>query len=75
MSETNDWNAKVIADFRANEGRVGGPFEGAPIALVHHRGRDSGREYVSPMMYLADDGDAVSIALSSLWPSAPKRAP
>ena len=58
MTEANDWNAKTIAEFRANEGRVGGPFEGAPMVLVHHRGRKSGREYVNPMMYLpyaADD--------------------
>ena len=55
MSEAEDWNAKIVAEFRANGGRVGGPFEGAPITLVHHRGRKSGREYVSPMMYLAAD--------------------
>src|SRR5207253_1963814 len=52
MSEPLDWNAKTIAEFRANEGRVGGVFEGAPIVLVHHRGRKSGREYVTPVMYL-----------------------
>ena len=55
MSETLDWNAKTIAEFRANEGRVGGSFEGAPIVLVHHRGRRSGREYTTPMMYLPHD--------------------
>ena len=55
MSEPLDWNAKTIAEFRANEGRVGGVFEGAPIVLVHHRGRNSGREYVTPVMYLPDD--------------------
>ena len=44
MSETLDWNAKTIAEFRANEGRVGGNFEGAPLVLVHHRGRTSGRD-------------------------------
>jgi deazaflavin-dependent oxidoreductase (nitroreductase family) len=57
MAAANEWNAKVIAEFRANEGRVGGGFEGAPIALVHHRGRKSGREYVTPMMYLPADDD------------------
>jgi deazaflavin-dependent oxidoreductase (nitroreductase family) len=71
VSETNDWNAKVIADFRANEGRVGGPFEGAPIALVHHRGRNSGRQYVSPMMYMADDGDAATIFVFASKSGAP----
>ncbi|MFF1733574.1 nitroreductase family deazaflavin-dependent oxidoreductase [Streptomyces sp. NPDC058247] len=55
MSEASDWNAKTIAEFRANEGRVGGVFEGAPLVLVHHRGRKSGQEYVSPMMYLPHD--------------------
>ncbi len=55
MSEPLDWNAKIIAEFRANEGRVGGNFAGAPMVLVHHRGRKSGREYVNPMMYLAND--------------------
>ena len=53
----SDWNAGTIAEFRANEGKVGGAFEGAPIVLVHHRGRKSGREYVTPVMYLPDDDD------------------
>ncbi|MFJ1457421.1 nitroreductase family deazaflavin-dependent oxidoreductase [Nocardia sp. N2S4-5] len=57
MSTANDWNSNIIAEFRANEGRVGGQFEGAPMLLVHHRGRKSGRESVSPMMYLADEQD------------------
>jgi deazaflavin-dependent oxidoreductase (nitroreductase family) len=58
MSDPNDWNAKTIAEFRANDGKVGGPFEGAPIALVHHRGRTSGRDYVTPMMYLPHETDS-----------------
>ena len=57
MTETTDWNSKAIGEFRANKGRVGGPFEGAPMVLVHHRGRKSGREYVNPMMYLPHDVD------------------
>ncbi|AJF63281.1 nitroreductase family deazaflavin-dependent oxidoreductase [Streptomyces vietnamensis] len=55
MSEPHDWNAKTIAEFRANEGRVGRVFEGAPLVLLHHRGRKSGREYVNPAMYLPHD--------------------
>lgn len=58
MTESMDWNAKTIAEFRANQGRVGGPFEGAPVVLAHHRGRKSAREYVTPMMYLPHDSDA-----------------
>jgi deazaflavin-dependent oxidoreductase (nitroreductase family) len=51
MAELNDWNQQIIDEFRANEGRVGGNFEGAPLLLLHHRGRKSGTERVSPMMY------------------------
>jgi deazaflavin-dependent oxidoreductase (nitroreductase family) len=57
MSDTLDWNAKTIEEFRANEGRVGGTFAGAPLVLVHHRGRKSGREHVTPMMYLPHETD------------------
>jgi deazaflavin-dependent oxidoreductase (nitroreductase family) len=51
----SNWNDTVIAEFRANEGRLGGNFEGAPVVLVHHRGRTSGRDYINPVMYLLDD--------------------
>ncbi|MGW4206548.1 nitroreductase family deazaflavin-dependent oxidoreductase [Lentzea sp. NPDC004789] len=53
----SDFNAQVIEEFRANEGRVGGPFAGAPIVLVHHRGRRSGKENIAPMMYLPHETD------------------
>ena len=39
MSSPDDWNTSVIEEFRSNEERVGGAFEGAPMTLVHHRGR------------------------------------
>jgi deazaflavin-dependent oxidoreductase (nitroreductase family) len=58
MSDPLDWNAKTIAEFRANEGRVGGVFEGAPLVLLHHRGHKSGREYVTPTMYLPHDTES-----------------
>jgi deazaflavin-dependent oxidoreductase (nitroreductase family) len=61
MTVVNDWNAKVIADFRANEGRVGGNFDGAPVTILHHVGRKSGREYLAPVMYLAAEGDPDTI--------------
>lgn len=51
-----DWNAKVIEEFRAHEGRVGGNFEGAPLLLLHTKGAKSGAERVNPMMYLELDG-------------------
>src|SRR3954447_9162827 len=56
----SDWNDKVIAEFRANQGRVGGQFEGAPLLLLHSTGARSGAERVNPMMYQAvGDGFAV----------------
>jgi deazaflavin-dependent oxidoreductase (nitroreductase family) len=49
----SDWNDKVIAEFRANQGRVGGNFEGAPLLLLHSTGAKTGQERVNPMMYQA----------------------
>ena len=71
MSEPLDWNAQTIAEFRANEGRVGGSFEGAPMVLVHHRGRKSGREYVSPVMYLPHETDPDRIYVFATKGGAP----
>jgi deazaflavin-dependent oxidoreductase (nitroreductase family) len=69
--EVSDWNSGIIAEFRANEGRVGGMFEGAPVALLHHQGRRSGREYVSPVMYLADENDPSTIYVFASKGGAP----
>jgi deazaflavin-dependent oxidoreductase (nitroreductase family) len=55
-----DYNAKIIEEFRANGGKVGGSFEGAPLLLLHSTGAKSGQERVNPMMYQAvGDGFAV----------------
>lgn len=51
MSETQDWNAQIIEEFRNNAGKVGGNFEGAPLLLLHTTGAKSGLERVNPMMY------------------------
>jgi deazaflavin-dependent oxidoreductase (nitroreductase family) len=51
----NNFNRRNIEEFRANHGRVGGQFEGAPVLLLHSIGARSGEERVTPMMYLADD--------------------
>jgi deazaflavin-dependent oxidoreductase (nitroreductase family) len=52
VKATNAWNASVIEEFRANEGKVGGNFEGAPVLLLHTKGAKSGLERITPMMYL-----------------------
>jgi deazaflavin-dependent oxidoreductase (nitroreductase family) len=56
----SDWNTAIIDEFRANGGKVGGPFEGAPLLLLHTTGAKSGQQRVSPMMYRrVGDGYAV----------------
>ncbi len=67
----SDWNANTIAEFRANEGKVGGYFEGADMVLVHHRGRKSGREHVSPAQYLPHDTEADIIYVFATKGGAP----
>ncbi|MDQ1436098.1 MAG: hypothetical protein QOF59_2914 [Actinomycetota bacterium] len=71
MSDALDWNAKTIAEFRTNDGRVGGNFEGAPMILLHHRGRKSGREYVNPIMYLPHDTEQDIIYVFATKAGAP----
>jgi deazaflavin-dependent oxidoreductase (nitroreductase family) len=55
MSDGNDFHARNIAEFRANHGRVGGPFEGAPLVVLHTVGARSGKPRTNIMWYLADD--------------------
>jgi deazaflavin-dependent oxidoreductase (nitroreductase family) len=68
----SDWNDSVVAEFRANEGRVGGPFAGAPMILVHHVGRSSGKEYLSPLVYLPGEGDDDAIHIFASKGGAPE---
>jgi len=46
-----DFNTKIIEEFRSNAGKVGGPFAGATVLLLHHTGAKSGTERVSPLVY------------------------
>ncbi|MDG6902421.1 MAG: nitroreductase family deazaflavin-dependent oxidoreductase [Nitrososphaerota archaeon] len=50
----SDWNAATIAEFRANHGKVGGRFKGAPLLLIHHKGARTEKVRVNPVMYLKD---------------------
>lgn len=59
----DDWNSKLIEEFRANDGKVGGQFENAPLLLLHTTGAKSGKERVNPMMYL-DEGDHLAVFAS-----------
>jgi deazaflavin-dependent oxidoreductase (nitroreductase family) len=67
----SDFNAAIIAEFRANEGRVGGNFEGAPVLLLHHTGAKSGTSRVNPLMYLPDDGRYIVFASKAGAPTNP----
>jgi deazaflavin-dependent oxidoreductase (nitroreductase family) len=71
MPDPNDWNQGIITEFRANEGRVGGPFAGAPMILVHHVGRTSGKQYTTPLVYLPGEGDDDSIYIFASKGGAP----
>lgn len=63
MTDINDWNQKVIDEFRANGGQLSGQFAGAPLLLLTSTGAKSGRPHTTPVMYLAD-GDAVAVFAS-----------
>ena len=63
MTTPNNRNAGVIQEFRDNEGRVGGRFEGAPVLLLTTKGAKTGMTRVHPMMYLPD-GDRLLVFAS-----------
>ncbi len=71
MPEANDWNSKVIEEFRANDGKVGGGFAGAPLLLLHTTGAKSGRERVNPVMYRDLDGRYAVFASKGGAPTNP----
>ncbi|MCK0175336.1 nitroreductase family deazaflavin-dependent oxidoreductase [Mycolicibacterium sp. F2034L] len=52
----NDFNTAIVEEFRANGGKVGGPFEGATLLLLHTTGAKSGKKRVSPLAYMTVDG-------------------
>ena len=63
MSMPNDFNQKIITEFRANGGKVGEPFANAPLLLLITTGAKSGQSRVNPLVY-ATDGDRIVIFAS-----------
>ena len=55
MTDQPTFNARIIGEFRANHGRVGGGFQDAPMLLLHSTGARSGTERINPMMFLLHD--------------------
>jgi deazaflavin-dependent oxidoreductase (nitroreductase family) len=66
-----DFNTRVIREFRENDGKVGPPFEGAPMILVHHVGAKSGEVRTSPLVYFEDDDRYLIVASAAGAPSHP----
>jgi len=60
-----DPNQAIIDEFRANEGRVGGFFEGKTLLLLHHKGAKSGAERVNPLAYQPQDDGSLAIFASA----------
>ena len=70
--EGSDYNAKIIKEFRANQGRVGGPWAGTTLILIHHIGARSGVERVTPLGCSSQgDGRFVIVASSGGSPAHP----
>lgn len=58
----SDWNKQIVAEFRANDGKVGGHFAGATLLLLHSTGAKSGKERINPVVTFEDNGDLVIVA-------------
>ncbi|MDQ6617669.1 MAG: nitroreductase family deazaflavin-dependent oxidoreductase [Actinomycetota bacterium] len=63
MADGEDWNSGIIKEFRAQGGKVGGQFEGAPMLLLTTTGAKSGKRRTVPLMYLPH-GDRVVVFAS-----------
>ena len=66
-----DFNAQIIEEFHANQGRVGGPFEGATLLLLHHVGAKSGKDRINPLVYNRDADRYVVFASKAGAPTNP----
>ena len=71
MSSLNGWNDKIIAEFRANGGKVGGYFAGRTLLLLHTTGAKTGQERINPVAYIRDGENLVVVASKSGGPANP----
>jgi deazaflavin-dependent oxidoreductase (nitroreductase family) len=65
MSDDHDWNRKIIEEFRANGGIVGGHFTGKTLLLLHTRGAKSGQARITPVACVPANGDGLAIIASN----------
>ncbi|MGP0051696.1 MAG: nitroreductase/quinone reductase family protein, partial [Solirubrobacteraceae bacterium] len=66
-----DFNAKIIDEFRASGGRVGGMFESMPLLLLHHTGAKSGKQRINPLAYQRNGDRYVIFASKAGAPTNP----
>ncbi len=71
MSNQINWNTAIIDEFRANSGKVGGPFAGKTLLLLHTVGAKSGQERINPVAYVTDGDRLVIIASKGGAPTNP----
>lgn len=71
MNEVNDWNKKIIAEFRANGGKVGGQFADRTLLLLHTIGAKSGQERINPLVCGTDGERLVVVASKGGAPTNP----
>ena len=66
-----NWNESVIEEFRANQGKVGGRFEGRTLLLLHHTGAKSGEARINPLACVRDGANLIIIASKGGAPTNP----
>jgi len=68
----SNFNQRIIDEFRGNAGKVGPPFEGAPIVLLTSKGAKSGRPHTTPLVYMKDEQNGDRIYVFASMGGAPK---
>jgi deazaflavin-dependent oxidoreductase (nitroreductase family) len=71
VPDINDFNQQIIDEFRANEGKVGGPFTGSQLLLLHTTGAKSGQERIAPLAYQRDGEHLAVFASKAGAPTNP----
>ena len=71
MTDVNDWNDRIIKEFRENDGKVGGQFEGAPLVLLTTTGAKTGKVRTNPLVSLVDEDRVVIFASKAGAPTNP----
>jgi len=71
MPEVTDWNRAIIDEFRANGGKVGGQFAGAPLLVLTTTGAKTGKQRTHPLVYLPDGDRLIVFASKGGAPTSP----